>query len=57
MKDNTPEKQNPEIKPVPVLPVIPQTKPEVNPIPEKHEDKPMPEITPDPEPKTTPGKE
>ncbi|MGZ3919800.1 MAG: hypothetical protein ACXVNO_09560 [Bacteroidia bacterium] len=57
MKDQAPEKQKPEVEPVPVIPVIPQTKPEINPSPEKHEDKPAPEITPDPEPKTKPGKE
>jgi hypothetical protein len=49
--------KKPEIKPVPVQPVIPPVKPEVTPVPEKPDKSIKPEMDPETEPVTTPGKE
>lgn len=55
MKSKAPEKNKPEIEPVPLQPVVPAPKPEIKPLPEQNPDKLKPEILPDPEPKTRPG--
>ena len=50
--------KNPEVEPVPVIPVIPNPQPEVSPKPEEpRREQPGPEIDPRPKPEIKPGKE
>jgi len=50
------QKKEPEIEPVPIQPAVPEKKPEIKPIPEKQEEEIKPEIIPQKEPITEPGK-
>lgn len=58
MKLNKPNRQNPEIKPLPNVPVPPTTAPEITPKPDKNTPyRPTPEIVPKPIPEVDPLKE
>jgi len=57
MKNQGPKKKEPEINPVPIQPAVPTTIPEINPSPETAPEKNPPEVDPDKEKKTEPGKE
>lgn len=51
------QKKEPEIEPVPLQPTVPEKKPEIGPVPEKQKEIIKPELEPNKEIITEPGKE